>query len=176
MSNIEDSAAPPDVISKIVTGFQYETVVDVPGPEGEIFKFKLGVLWDDEERALQREIGFRIASNDFITRELEIRFETVLRATVSIGHPTSDEWFILSSEFDDEETRFRRGHYRKLLSKMPRTVEYLYREYMKLVAKRDKDFDGAIEDIKKSLRTPSVLDKLEGTPQSDSPFGEAGGS
>lgn len=174
----KEQNAPPDVIQKLIEGFQFDTQVQVPGPNGDIYLFTIGVLWDDEVRALQREVGFRIQPNDFVARELETRFETVLRSIISIIHPASNKpmWEVISKDLDAEEMRFRRAHLRGILDKLPRTVEYLHQEYLKLVVKRDKDFDEAIEDIKKSSRTPSLPDKLEGNPQNDSESGGAGGS
>lgn len=174
----KEQNAPPDVIQKLIEGFQFDTQVQVPGPNGDIYLFTIGVLWDDEVRALQRDVGFRIQPNDFVARELETRFETVLRSIISIIHPASNEpmWEVISKDLDAEEMRFRRAHLRDILDKLPRTVEYLHQEYLKLVVKRDKDFDEAIEDIKKSSRTPSLPDNLKSNPQNDSESGEAGGS
>lgn len=176
--NIQEKTAPPDVILKLIEGFQFETQVSIPGHNSNTYLFTIGVLWDDEIRALQREIGFRIQSHDFVARELETRFETVIRSIISITHPASNDptWEVLCKDFDDEEVRFRRKHLRDILDKQPRTVEYLHTEYMKLEAKRDKEFNEAIEEIKKSLRPPSLPEKLKGDLQSDSTSGEAGGN
>lgn len=178
MTHTKEQNAPPDVVQKLIEGFQFDTQVKVPGPNGDTYLFTIGVLWDDEVRALQREIGFRIQPNDFVARELETRFETVLRSIISIIYPASNEpvWDVISKDLDAEEMRFRREYLRDILDKLPRTVEYLYQEYQKLVTKRDKDFDEAIEDIKKSSRTQSLPDKLKGNLPNDSESGEAGGS
>ena len=174
----KEQNAPPDIIQRIIEGFQFDAQVKVPGPHGDTYLFTIGVLWDDEVRALQREVGFRIQPSDFVARELETRFETVLRSIISISYPASSEppWEVLSKDLTDEDVRFRRAHLRSILDKQPRTVEYLYSEYSKLVIKRDKEFDEAIEDIKKPLRTPSLPDRLEGNPQTGLESGEAGGS
>lgn len=174
----KEQNAPPDVVQKLIEGFQYDTQVKVPGPNGDTYLFTIGVLWDDEVRALQRDIGFRIQLNDYVARELETRFETVLRSIISIIHPASKKpvWYVISEDLDAEEMRFRREYLRDILDKLPRTVEYLHQEYLKLVAKRDKDFDEAIEDIKKSSRTQSLPDKLKDNLPNDSESGEAGGS
>jgi len=171
---IADEAAPPDIIRRIIEGFQYETSVIVPGANGEDYKVQLGTLWDDEIRQLQREIGARINPSDFITRDLESRFEVVVRATISITSPDGYAvWQVLSS--NEEATRYRRQKLRELYGRLPRTVVYLYEKYRELERRRDTEFDAGIERIKKSSQMPDVPDKMmENLPESSS-SGEVGG-
>lgn len=161
---------PPDIINEIVNGFQYETTVDVPGVEGRSYQVTLGVLWNDEIRDIQRDIGRRVSPNDFISRELETQFETVVRAIVSIGTSGLDTpWQITVP--DEEDTRARKGKLRQMLGKLPRTVAYLYDKYNELVHQRDTAYDAALELIKKSSRTPIPPDEAEVTSHIDSESG-----
>jgi len=170
--NEQEHVSPPPEIEDMIRGFQYETTVEVPGHEGRTHRVTLGLLWEDETRLMQIEIGRRISPNDYVARELETRFETVVRAVVSI-----DDWKTMVSS-DEAEHRARRAHLRRILSKQPRLVSYLYDEYLKIESKRDRDYDARIDEIKKSSRTqeePDLPEEDIHTPSS-STSGEDGGS
>lgn len=172
----DERGAPPDIIQQLVHGFQYETKVDIPGPNGEAYSVTIGVLWGDEIRELQRDVGYKVNINDFVSRELETRFETVVRATINITapHVRDGSWDVIISD-DAEETRARRLQLRALFAKMPRTVDYLFQQYQLLVQQRDAEFDKALAHLKKSSRTPNVPDELgRNLPESFS-SGEDGG-
>lgn len=173
--NIIEETSPPDVITQIVNGFQYETTVEVPGPNGSVFLFTLGVLWEDETRAMVREIGFRINPQDYEAKLMEVRFETVVRAVVSVERKDPNTKWMATGD-NEEETRARKKHLRNMLDKIPRTVEYLYEEYMKLSKKRDTDFLEALEDLKKSLRMPDELGSKESDLLTDLTSGVDGGN
>lgn len=179
---MSNETMPPDIIKELVKGFQYQADVQIPGPNGESYVFTIGVLWDDEERALQREIGLRINPNDFVARQLESRYETVVRSCIAIAvKDRKDEPWQVIILGDEEETRYRRQELRKILDKLPKTIEHLYDKYTELVARRNEEFQKAVDDIKKSSRTPSTLENLDieettSDSPSDSPSGEDGGA
>lgn len=151
-----DEAAPPDLISEIINGFQYETTVDVPGPKGSVFRFVIGVLWEDEDRAIIRNVGLRINPHDYEARLMEMRFERVVQSIVSITNVQSEIlWTVRDPNLSEEQVRARSMHLRKILGHLPKTVEYLYEKYLTLCKKRDDDFVQAIADLKKSSRTPA---------------------
>ena len=153
--------SPPDVIQQLIHGFQYDTNVDIPGPNGKRYTVTIGLLWDDEIRELQRDIGFRISSHDFVSRELETKFETVIRATTKIVavDDGGSSWEVIVPN-DIEATRARRMELRALFGKMSRTVDLLYGSYNQLERQRDREYDEALAALKKSTRTPSMPEQI----------------
>ena len=169
--------SPPDVIQQLIHGFQYDTNVDIPGPNGKRYTVTIGLLWDDEIRELQRDIGFRISSHDFVSRELETKFETVIRATTKIVavDDGGSSWEVIVPN-DIEATRARRMELRALFGKMSRTVDLLYGSYNQLERQRDREYDEALAALKKSTRTPSMPEQIGKDLLETSSSGEDGGS
>jgi len=160
----EDSSRLPAFLEELELAFQYETTVEIPGYKGRVHRVVLGLLWDDEIREIQREIGHRVAPADMTSRVLETRFETLIGAIISI-----DQWKIASG--DEQEDRKRQLQLRRVLGKSPMMVEFLYEEYRKLETMRDRDFKEALDSLKKSSRTPTPLDKIESELPTNTPSG-----
>lgn len=163
------STSPPASVEEIIQGYQFERTVEIPGKDGLPVPVTIGLLWDDEMREIYRETGRRVAQGDFLSRDVEVRFEILVRAIVKIG-----EWEC-SSPDDRERDAELKSHLRRILGKHPRMIEYLHAEYTAMRDERDRAWDEAVGEIKKSSRLPDSRETVESQLPNGSSDGEAGG-
>ena len=179
--SIQEETKPPITLNDISEGFQYETKVDIPGSEGSTHVVTLALLWESEVRAIHREVSRKIESGNYISYQLEIRFETLVRAITQV-----DDWSCFDSN-DQERNAFLKKHLRSMLGKAERLLDYLYNEYQRLQTQRNKEWGECVLELKKPSGTLDAPDSTtfpsaettmdsEESIQTDLENGEDGGS